>query len=244
LLNNTQLPTFTLNAPSGLFQTPVTFTSGTGTLLLSNTNTAGTLLEWTGTNTVGPVAIGPGLAITGGTISATGGGGGTVGPYTALSTGTSITITCNASTSGTNNTLAISGTQNQLVFSGTASGDFGSVIVTSTGVGTLQFPAGANLSTLTLTGTAYLGWQITTGSNSLWVQNLNATLVSGALTSGSATVVNALLSTWPHPIVVDIGSSITNLGSLQVSVSGSTATIRSSNILDTSSFDLHIIPNL
>jgi hypothetical protein len=173
-----------------------------------------------------------------------GGGGGTVGPYTALSSGTSITITCNSSTSGTNNTLAISGTQNQLVFSGTASGDFGSLIVTSTGVATLQYPVGANLSTLTLTGTAYLGWQITTGSSSLWVQNLNASLVSSVLVGGSATVNNALLVQWPHPIPVDTGTGITNLGTLTVNTTGSTATLKSSNVLDTSSFDLHIIPGL
>lgn len=58
---------------------------------------------------------------------------------------------------------------------------------------------------------------------------------NGTLSSGTATVT---VASGARPWVQDTGSSITNVGSLQVSVSGTTATVRSTNILDASTFDL------
>lgn len=61
---------------------------------------------------------------------------------------------------------------------------------------------------------------------------------SGTLSSGTATVT---VTSGAHPWVQDTGSSITNVGSLQVTVSSTTATVRSTNVLDTSTFDLFYV---
>lgn len=69
------------------------------------------------------------------------------------------------------------------------------------------------------------------------------TVATGTLVSGTATISNALITahnTW----VVDRASSITNVGGLTVTNSGTVATVRSSNVLDTSVFDLFIQPGL
>jgi hypothetical protein len=61
---------------------------------------------------------------------------------------------------------------------------------------------------------------------------------SGTLSSGTATVT---VTSGAHPWVQDTGSSITNVGALQVSVSGTTATVQSTNVLDASPFDLFYV---
>lgn len=69
------------------------------------------------------------------------------------------------------------------------------------------------------------------------------TVATGTLVSGTGTISNGLITahnTW----VVDRASSVTNLGGLSVTVSGTVATVRSSNVLDTSVFDLFIQPGL
>ena len=70
----------------------------------------------------------------------------------------------------------------------------------------------------------------------------SVTVLAGTLTSGTAGITNSALYL-RHPIVVDTDSgSVTNLGALAVSVSGSTATVKSSNVSDTSTFYLIVGP--
>lgn len=61
------------------------------------------------------------------------------------------------------------------------------------------------------------------------------TVQTGTLVGGSATKT---VPSGCHPWVQDTASSLTNVGSLQVTVSGTTATVTSTNVLDTSSFTL------
>lgn len=63
------------------------------------------------------------------------------------------------------------------------------------------------------------------------------------LTSGSTTVSNAFIS-GSNCIPVDNASSLTNVGSLTVTTSGTTATLRSTNVLDTSAGNLFVVPKL
>lgn len=64
------------------------------------------------------------------------------------------------------------------------------------------------------------------------------TVVTGTLVGGSATIGNAGLS-GKHPWVQDTNTgTVTNVGPLGVSLSGTTATIKSTNALDTSTFTL------
>lgn len=60
---------------------------------------------------------------------------------------------------------------------------------------------------------------------------------AGTLSSGTATFT---VPSGAHPIVMDTNtSSLTNVGSIAVSVSGTTATVKSSNALDTSTFNYY-----
>lgn len=67
-------------------------------------------------------------------------------------------------------------------------------------------------------------------------------VLTGTLASGTAGITDPRLYLQCPSDLVDTGSSITNLGSLQVSISGSTATINSSSVLDSSTFRLTIDP--
>jgi hypothetical protein len=66
----------------------------------------------------------------------------------------------------------------------------------------------------------------------------NGSTGSGTLSSGTATIANTSVTSTSIIILVDTGSSITNLGSLQVSskTAGTGFTVQSSNVLDTSTF--------
>lgn len=63
------------------------------------------------------------------------------------------------------------------------------------------------------------------------------TILGGTLVAGTATISNEGLS-GKSPWVQSTNSSITNMGALSVTVSGTTATIKSMNVLDTSTFNL------
>lgn len=67
-------------------------------------------------------------------------------------------------------------------------------------------------------------------------------VLTGTLVGGTATVHDSRMTA--NVIPVDTGASITNLGSLQVNVSGTNATVRSSNVLDTSTFSLYVLRTL
>lgn len=67
--------------------------------------------------------------------------------------------------------------------------------------------------------------------------------IAGTLTSGSATISAPGITTLNIGVVDTTSGSLTNVGSLTVNVSGTTATIRSTNVLDTSTFVLSFTPN-
>jgi hypothetical protein len=72
---------------------------------------------------------------------------------------------------------------------------------------------------------------------------IGAVRLTGTLASGAATITNPAIYL-NHPWVQDYSASITNVGALTVSVSGSTATVNSTQPLDTSTFNLYVIPGL
>lgn len=94
--------------------------------------------------------------------------------------------------------------------------------------------SGAFATTFTTTGTTTLtlptsGTVATTTTSSL------ITVQTGTLVGGTATKT---VPSGCHPWVADNATSLTNVGSLTVTVSGTTATITSTNVLDVSPFTL------
>lgn len=104
---------------------------------------------------------------------------------------------------------------------------------------TAYYAADANhLNSTSLTNVANLmanAWNNVTHSSS--TANFTLHTIAGVLSGGTATIT--LPAGIINPWVQDTASSLTNVGTLQVTVSGTTATVTSSNVLDVSTFNLY-----
>lgn len=106
-------------------------------------------------------------------------------------------------------------------------------IPTSSGSFTVKTAGGSTtLSSLSSSGTLAITGSITTGG----VLLNHITVQTGMLVSGAATIT---VPAGCHPWVQDNATSLTNVGSLVVTVSGTIATVNSTNVLDTSPFTLY-----
>lgn len=112
---------------------------------------------------------------------------------------------------------------------------------TTTTTGGGKFSGGVGIAKTLHVGTGVsidtvgFGLSIKTGSN--------AKIGTGTLTAGTVTISTTAVHSTSFVFLTDTGSSITNLGNLQVSaiVDGTSFTVQSSNILDTSTFNWIII---
>lgn len=111
-----------------------------------------------------------------------------------------------------------------------ASGTAGTSLPAPTTLFTIDGPSGGNV---TVGGTLAVTGSITQGGNAVTTATVHT--LTGTLSSGTATVT---VPSGVNPWVQDNASSLTNVGALQVTVSGTVATVTSNQPLDASPFHL------
>jgi hypothetical protein len=187
--------------------------------------------------------VAAGNIVASGTVTSNGGKVLTLGGSLTTSGAFATTLTATGTTTLTLPTTGtLSTTSNNLgAFASTTSAQLAGVISDETGTGALVFAGSPAFSGTPTAPTAAPGTntgQIATAAfvTAAITAGPKVNVLSGTLAAGSATVtVPAGISPWVQDTNT---SSLTNVGSLTCSVSGTTATVKSTNALDTSTFNL------